>query len=59
MKCAKCNEATNWDSSYGQNNYFICDNCFQEMVQEIKKHNKKAPYPELIALKQICEQSKI
>lgn len=59
MKCAKCGGQTTWDTSYGKEDYIVCSNCYEKMIQEIKKHNKKTLYPALVALKQIFEQSKM
>lgn len=31
MKCAICNKKTDWDSSYGYEEFIVCPHCFEKL----------------------------
>lgn len=41
MKCAICKSKTNWDESYGYNEFIVCPRCYDEMKVKIGKTNAK------------------
>lgn len=33
IKCVKCGKETNWDTSYGLENYLVCSECFDKICE--------------------------
>lgn len=33
MKCKLCKQKTNWDESYGYEEFIVCPKCFEEMAK--------------------------
>ena len=44
MKCAICGKETNWDESYGYNEFIVCPRCFSNIR---KSYTTKNPAKEL------------
>lgn len=39
MKCAICGRKTNWNESYGYENFIVCPCCFNFIKEETKKES--------------------
>ena len=40
MKCKVCKKRTNWDESYGYDDFIVCCNCFDRLYNKVD-YNKK------------------
>lgn len=49
MKCKICGRKTDWDSSYGRENFIVCPICHHEMTNTIDKLKKENCPSDLIA----------
>ena len=49
MKCKICGKKTNWDSSYGRDNFIVCPICHRKMANTIEKFRNENCLSETIA----------
>ncbi len=49
MKCKICGHKTDWDSSYGRENFIVCPTCHREMTNTINKLRNENCLSETIA----------
>ena len=45
MKCKICGRRTNWDESYGRENFIICPSCHSELTKVIENFKSKKSFP--------------
>ena len=55
MKCKMCGHKTDWNTSYGRENFIICPSCHRRMTNVINKFRNEDCLSETIATMVILE----
>lgn len=55
MKCKICGRKTNWNESYGKENFIVCPICHDKIAKVISNITDNHPYAKLAACEVIIE----
>ena len=55
MKCKICGRKTNWDESYGKENFIVCPACHDRIAEVISNVTNKHRYAKVAACEVIIE----
>lgn len=55
MKCKICGHKTDWETSYGRENFLVCHSCHRKMTNLIDKYRNENCLSETIATMLIIE----